>query len=422
MEKTFILLRSHKQQGPYTLAQMAELNLKADELVFVENNIAGWRSAGEIDVLKPYISLANEGETQIQIPVKEVQSVQVNKPVPKKIERTLPTLNALKPVITFSDEIEYSERIQSAPVIISEQAEPVTASISVQKILPAREEAETEDVRDLSFKKDEPVAQTINRAPAVSYRNNSENVTPEYSGWLSGKKQKKEKQASKKGLLIGAAAVGVLAFGFILSQFVSGNTEPDKTTVVQSTVQTPGNTETKASIEAVLPKTETAVNLPVLIPEDEKGPEVEKSTTEPSQKNNVPKIKTETAIAAPAPKTSLVPATEEKKTTTETKTAEKTLQNQISVKSAAIENGDESGIYGLNVSLQNNSDKPLKMVAVNVFYTNDAGAVINKQTLYFSDVQPGQAVARAASGHKIATKAYCKLGLVSSEGKIYYEN
>ncbi len=76
----------------------------------------------------------------------------------------------------------------------------------------------------------------------------------------------------------------------------------------------------------------------------------------------------------------------------------------------------------MNVSLQNKSDKILKMAAVNVFYTDSANSVINKQTLYFSNIQPGQTVSKGASPHKIARKAYCKVGLVSTEGSIFYEN
>lgn len=425
MEKTFILLRNHKQQGPYTLAQMAELGLQANELVYVENNVAGWRCAGEIDVLKPYISLTEEGEVPPTIPVKQpVAAPKTKKPVVEKIAKVLPALNPLKgtalPVVK-------TDTHSGNPSTIQEKGSDSFQTNHSRGAEPSREAA-PEQTRDFSYNKKEPVETTINVVPSVPERYASKTEAPHYSGWLSGEKKKPAKKNFKKSLQIGAVALSVLVLGVVLSQFIGNSRESGKPTAVQSTIETPADSETKASIEAVLPKTENKTNLPPVTSTEENNigqvNNAKQAVVNQNENKEKPLTKpAELSINQKPEKTAIVPTvTEEKNTASVVKPTEKTLQDQITVHSAAIENGDENGIYGLNVSVQNNSNKALKMVAVNVFYTNDAGAVINKQTLYFSDVQPGQSAARAASGHKIATKAYCKLGLVSSEGKIYYEN
>jgi hypothetical protein len=98
------------------------------------------------------------------------------------------------------------------------------------------------------------------------------------------------------------------------------------------------------------------------------------------------------------------------------------VTEQIFLKPEFSTNENAAGIFNVSVSLQNKSDKILKTVAVNLFFNDDAGRVLNKQTLYFTEVKPGETMSRAASQHKLATKASCELGLVSSEGVLYYAN
>jgi hypothetical protein len=98
------------------------------------------------------------------------------------------------------------------------------------------------------------------------------------------------------------------------------------------------------------------------------------------------------------------------------------VTEKIFLKPEFSNNENAPGIFNVSVSLQNKSDKVLKTVAVNLFFNDNAGRVLNKQTLYFTEVKPGETASRAASQHKLATKASCELGLVSSEGVLYYAN
>src|SRR5690349_9577132 len=55
MQKVYLLLRSNRQSGPYSLEELLQLNLKPFDLVWVEGRSAAWQYPFEIPALKPYV-------------------------------------------------------------------------------------------------------------------------------------------------------------------------------------------------------------------------------------------------------------------------------------------------------------------------------------------------------------------------------
>src|SRR5688572_4519767 len=49
---TYILLRSNKESGPYSIEQLRELGVKPNDLIWVEGQSASWRNPHEIPQLK----------------------------------------------------------------------------------------------------------------------------------------------------------------------------------------------------------------------------------------------------------------------------------------------------------------------------------------------------------------------------------
>jgi hypothetical protein len=79
------------------------------------------------------------------------------------------------------------------------------------------------------------------------------------------------------------------------------------------------------------------------------------------------------------------------------------------------------GVNGYKVTMQNNSDQVLKVVAVDVFYYGPNDKLLNKKTLYFSNVSPGANMILTAPSNKYAVAVNHQLGLVSSqEGAIFF--
>src|SRR5215204_6648799 len=57
---TYLLLRSNKQSGPYSLQQLVTFGLKPYDLVWVEGKSAAWRYPSEVDGLKAFSPATEE--------------------------------------------------------------------------------------------------------------------------------------------------------------------------------------------------------------------------------------------------------------------------------------------------------------------------------------------------------------------------
>src|SRR5881394_2677247 len=60
MQKVYLLLRSNKQTGPYSLEELLQLKLKPYDLVWVDGRSAAWRYPSEIAELKEYAPVVEE--------------------------------------------------------------------------------------------------------------------------------------------------------------------------------------------------------------------------------------------------------------------------------------------------------------------------------------------------------------------------
>jgi hypothetical protein len=57
---SYLLLRSNKKSGPYSLQDLVNFGLKAYDLVWVEGKSASWRYPSEVEELKPYAVIVEE--------------------------------------------------------------------------------------------------------------------------------------------------------------------------------------------------------------------------------------------------------------------------------------------------------------------------------------------------------------------------
>jgi hypothetical protein len=79
------------------------------------------------------------------------------------------------------------------------------------------------------------------------------------------------------------------------------------------------------------------------------------------------------------------------------------------------------GVNGYRVTMRNNSDQVLKVVAVDVFYYGANDKLLTKKTLYFNNVAPRANMILTAPSNKDAVVVNHQLGLVSSaEGALYF--
>jgi hypothetical protein len=448
MEKTYILLRSNKQQGPFTLAQLAKMDLRPEDLVNVQGGIVGWQYAEEIDVLKPYLS----GYLAPAAPVVSTPSIPVaaTSPVPPTNTSAVPVTSTVEKSKTSEPEV--TQPIEAHVPKVEQQVPKVEESIpdvdqSIPKAagvfasyptgtelspsglelksassIPAQSATQPSVIKpaSISTPKSKPVTEAVplKEKTAIkreSIRTQSPSVVP----------RKKVKPAV---VLTSLLALGILAFG--VGQFATG-----KAKNVSSRNES-GNTNLAATESNDTPvednRTTLQQELPLSKPTDEADPSLpvdkpSSSATSVQVDNN----RSEKKVVAAAPDSQQdvvgsVPKPEviepAKPATKESAKASPDLTEQIYLKSNFINNELGEGVFDLNISMDNKSDKLLKTVAVNIFFLDNDGKTLNKQTIYFSNVKPGETIARPASQHKLATRVRCELGLISSEGLLYYAN
>src|SRR6188474_2130847 len=86
---TYLLLRSNKQSGPYSLQQLVNFGLKPYDLVWVEGKSAAWRYPSEVDLLKNYAPATEEQpyDRFYKKPEEKPQEKQISKPVQPQQEK-----------------------------------------------------------------------------------------------------------------------------------------------------------------------------------------------------------------------------------------------------------------------------------------------------------------------------------------------
>lgn len=91
------------------------------------------------------------------------------------------------------------------------------------------------------------------------------------------------------------------------------------------------------------------------------------------------------------------------------------LTNLVDVKGNVVSN-KKHGISALDLTVNNRSNTLLTLVAVDVFYYKKDKTLLNKQTVFLSNVKPGSKITLDAPENKQAAFAEWQLGLISSSG------
>ena len=105
---TYLLLRSNKQSGPYSLQQLVSFGLKPYDLVWIEGKSAAWRYPSEVDLLKDYAPATEEQ------PYDRFYKKQEEKPAVKTVLKQ-------EEITVLQREEIYVPSVESKPVLKHEQ-------------------------------------------------------------------------------------------------------------------------------------------------------------------------------------------------------------------------------------------------------------------------------------------------------------
>jgi hypothetical protein len=92
-------------------------------------------------------------------------------------------------------------------------------------------------------------------------------------------------------------------------------------------------------------------------------------------------------------------------TTTPATAVETNIADQVQISMNTPEDKWMMGVTGLRLTLSNNSNADLKRAAVDVIYYNEQNEVLERKTVYFTNIRSGKSKSAAAPDHKTADHA-----------------
>ena len=434
---TYLLLRSNKQSGPYSLQQLVSFGLKPYDLVWVEGKSAAWRYPSEVDLLKdyapateeqPYDRFYKKAEEQ---PADQPVQKQENKPVQKQEEiyvlpkeetyvlpvehKTITTSKKVfvsmpgnhipkKPVepvqvkapkiIEEKPAIIEERKIESKPILVKEEPvivertpSPKQEPVKTEKIVSPKEEPTYYD-RTVSIK-EEPV---LNE----KYSESLDDIKRRYTETYLSRKKKSKWTSTHTSLVqvFGGAIFFCLLVVFAYKNF-SGEETQSKTTVIQPdkrSINTSTLTNTPTTIPAAV--TETQKQHPVRKTQKVKEidpPDESLAINTKQQKKNV--VSTEDEINAsdyePEQKAVMTKSIEEPKIEpVRPKTRPVNISRLVNVRANNYKQRAFGGVTNLELTVNNDSKFELDKVIVELQYLKPSEQPIKTERIVFNSIEP----------------------------------
>lgn len=420
---TYLLLRSNKQSGPYSLQQLVNFGLKPYDLVWVEGKSAAWRYPSEVEVLKTYAPATEEqpydrfykkteeptvSKTQPQKQQQEPETYVAPREEVVVLPRENKTTTTSKKVFVAMPENHVPGK-QSQPVVI--KAQPV-----VEKPVPIVEEkpvvVEERKVehktlnehwslpKEPALPKQEPIIKaypvTLKEEPTLNekYSESLDDIKRRYTETYLSRKNKSKWTSTHTSVL--QVFGGAIFFCFLVvvayknfggeekTQAKVINIQPDKRAINTGTA----SITTSTVIPTVVPGT--------IKPTTKKAPTTKESIEIPDESLvvNASQNKKEVVIndsqeISDFEKKAVMP-----KTTDETKSAETkpkarpvNINRLVSVKANNYKQRAFGGVMNLELTVNNDSKFALDKVIVELQYLKPSEQPIKTETIVFNSVE-----------------------------------
>ena len=436
---TYLLLRSNKQSGPYSLQQLVSVGLKPYDLVWVEGKSAAWRYPSEVDPLKDYAPVTEEqpydrfykkpDEKQQQTPQEKIvsqptydrfykkpdekqqqtpQEKIVSQPIPATEEtRSIPVSNkavtagkkvfvsmpgnttvsraAQPPVVKAPAEekpkIIEEKRIESKPVLVKE--EPV---VSEKPVLPKPQPVFNE-----------PTISSFKEEPALNekYSESLDDIKRRYTETYLNRKKRSKWTSTHTSLVqvFGGAIFFCLLVVFAYKNF-SGEETQARTTVIKPDKRAI-NTSTVSTTPVAIPPAATENK-----EDQKKKPETKKDTRNPvdeslavttaAENNDQPVSESEfapvenksTEKKAIMPNSTDEPKAEEVKP----KVRKVNINRLVNVRANNYKQRAFGGVMNLELTVNNDSKFDLDKVVVELQYLKPSEQPIKTEKIVFNSI------------------------------------
>jgi hypothetical protein len=246
MQKVYLLLRSNKQTGPYSLEELLQLNLKPFDLVWMEGRSAAWQYPSEIPSLKPYVPETPHADVPFKPIATSVMEeelshdtdpnshAQPQQPIPQKPEapkrvfvsvpKTYTQANEQK---SFASQTSYANHQSYMPPV----EEPVyEKKIEVKQEIPS-------SYSQPSYANQKAVGE---EEVHTNYSRPLHEVEEEYTNWVYKQKTKKKASVNPKDLVLAVLILAVIGGGYyVMSKPSVANSVLPANKVASQTVAKP---------------------------------------------------------------------------------------------------------------------------------------------------------------------------------------
>lgn len=414
---SYLLLRDNKQKGPYSTQELISLGLKAYDLVWVEGKSAAWRYPSEIEELKSYAPVVEEQPFDRFFKKSETEENEINHSQKKVEQNASITIAPVETVIAREKKIYVSLPGSR------------TGKIQVEQKPSAKE---IEPVRFLHEEK------SPQEKPVILEKKFSQPLDDIKEMYVQSLVDRKKKTSRNKGLVgalkKGSVTIYVLVLGIligftvknisfgkgILSDSSAGTKKQDAVPTLPVTTKTDQNKETSTKDNSeVLQNSEPANSEFSLTgnPQDQAdnnsqikenevfAPQKKQEKTRAEQnavlresvqggssiQENTPEDVSTKPVNGERQKT--VRSTGDKNAVGNNKNASSALADDnirklVSVKGNDYKRGTFGGIFGLQLTVKNDTRYILDEVIVELQYLKPSEQPLKKESIHFNSIAP----------------------------------
>jgi hypothetical protein len=410
---TYLLLRSNKQSGPYSLQQLVNFGLKPYDLVWLEGKSAAWRYPSEVEGLKAYAPATEEQpyDRFYKKPEEKPQEKQINKPAqpqeetsPKEEVYVLPVENK---TVTTSRKVFVAMPENHVP---KKQSQPVYAQtppiVEEKPVVIEEKKVESKPVyvrqepmaKETVLPKQEPIIKTypvsLTEEPTLNekYSESLDDIKRRYTETYLSRKKKSKWTSTHTSVLqvVGGAVIFCFLVVVAYKNFAGEDQPQSKTTMIQPD---------KRAINTVLPSNTSTVT-PQVVPEanisstkktqtkkeDTNIPAERLVTNSIQQKND--ELVNENEIATVEKKAVMLPkAPEEKPEETKPKIRPVNINKLVNVKANNYKQRAFGGVMNLELTVNNDSKFELDKVVVELQYLKPSEQPIKTEKIVFSSIE-----------------------------------
>ena len=417
----YLLLRSNKQSGPYSLQQLVNIGLKPYDLVWVEGRSAAWRYPSEVDGLKeyapkveeqPYDRFYKKPEPQAEEkPVAKPQPVQQKEePVTKKVEpvsapavHTAATTSSRKVFVAMPDN-HVPKKVQPAVAkpIVAEETPKVIEEKKIERT-PIPSTGETEEPV-LTVTPVLPKQEVAYKAPTLSsreeptlnekYSESLDDIKRRYTETYLNRKSRSKWTSTHTSIaqVFGGAIFFCLLVVFAYKNFAGEEKTSPRTTVIQPDKR--AINKTLPTTQPVVPTAETKTPA-----QTKKQQPVKKSNELPAESGSVltaaaiennEALTKESQVIADDYKTEKkaeMPGVDDEKTEVpKPKTKPVNIRRFVNVKANNYKQRAFGGVMNLELTVNNDSKFELDRVTVELQYLKPSEQPIKTETVVFSSI------------------------------------